>query len=137
MSEYEDYIWKRHADVYIGWEPPAQPGATTPDDDPVMRTAYVEQLLVAPAPYTLTWKHPRFGGTSTAQRRQLLHRRIRELRDHWVWLGETVSEGLWRTLRIRSFVYVRQDSPHAEVLIANLRRIIDVPSSHVDLEHLP
>lgn len=137
LEQYEDYLWSQGADVYIGWEPPAQEGATSPDSDDVMHTPYVDQVLLDQRSYPLQMNHPRYGSPSRDRRRLLLHRRMKELRDRWIWLGEIKSEGLWRYLHIRAFVYVRKDSPRAEAIAASLNRIVDVRPSEVHLGKQP
>jgi hypothetical protein len=55
--------------------------------------------------------------------RDALHQRMRELRDRWIWLGELEWPG-WELWRLKSFVYVRRDSPHLPRLLPPLRRIV-------------
>jgi hypothetical protein len=135
-DEYERVLWSRPADTYLGLEPPASVGSATPEEDPVMTSPYLAHLLSDQGPGALTWRRATFGPITMTERREFLHRRMRRLRDEWVWLGEDYSETLWAHLRIRLFVYVRRDSPFRDRLITALRPIADVPPEAVDLKHL-
>jgi hypothetical protein len=135
-EQYEQYLWSRDADVYIGWEPPASVGAASAADEPRMRTWYVAEHLLSPERYPLQWNHPRFAPMTTERRRDLLHSRMRELRDHWVWIGQIDSAVLRDALRLKSMVYVRADSPHVDALVAALQGIVSIPPDGVRLDQL-
>lgn len=137
-DQYEQLLWSRAADVYLSAEPPASPNDEQPDEDPVMATPYVTYLLSdASKVFSLTWEHPRFGPIATPARRLFLYRRMRRLRDDWVWVGEDPSLPLWRRLHFKLLVYVRRDSPFRDRLIAALRPIATIPPSAVNLNAHP
>lgn len=127
-EEREAYIWSRQIDVYIGYEPPAQPGAEQPEDDPQMKSQYVDQILMR---RELEKIEPRV----FIQDPQLLHSRMRELRDNWHLVGEISWFGRdwWQ---LKSFVYVRRDSPHKQKLIRELKKIIELEPHQVKLNDI-
>jgi hypothetical protein len=127
-EQREAYLWSRQLDVYVGYEPPAEPGKQRPEDDSRMKTPYVSQILMK---RKLTLIEPRM----FVQDPRLLHARMRELRDNWDLVGELDWPG-WGLWRLKSFVYVRRDSPNAAVLMAKLKGIVAVDPQHVDLEDL-
>lgn len=124
-AEREAYIWSRPIDVYVGFEPPAATGAQAPETDSQMRTWYVSENLLK---RKLTLVESRI----FVQDPQLLHSRMRELRDNWFWLGEINSPG-WNAWKLKSFVYVRRNSPNAELLISKLNTLIDIEPSQINL----
>jgi len=126
--EREAYIWSRPIDVYFGYEPPALPDAKGPEDDPRMRTAYVEQIL-------LRKKLKRVEARIMVQDPELLHARMRELRDHWILVGESDFPG-WRAWRLKHFVYVRRDSQFVSLLISKLNELITVKPDAIELNDL-
>jgi hypothetical protein len=135
-EQYDEILWSRPADVYIGSEPPATIGAGTDDDDPVMQSAYLRYLLSGNAStFTLGWLHPRFGPMQDAERRAFLHHTMRRLRDDWIWLGEDSSATMWARVHMRLFLYVRRTSPARERLITELKAVITTPAELVDLTH--
>ena len=126
----EAYLWSQGADVFVGFQPPATAGAERPEDDPVMDTAYISEALV----------ERRFGFVTDLNfpyEVDVLHSRMRELRDNWVWLGYTDWDNGWQGFRVRRFIYVRKDSPHRDVLIANLNPIIAATPAEIDLNFRP
>ncbi len=125
-EERERYLWSRDADVYLGFEPPAQPDAQTADEDPRMNTSYVTRVLIGRSMSLVSSR-------VFVQDRGLLHARMRELRDHWDWVGELEWPG-WQPLK--SFLYVRKSSPHAALLRDQLVRIIATTPERVDLNDL-
>lgn len=125
----EDYLWGRNPDVYIGFEPPANAGTRGPDNDPRMLSWYVAHNL-------LTRKLRTIEDRIFLQEPTLLHARMRELRDHWDWVGEIEWTG-WQALGVRSFVYVRKGSPYAAVLRAELQKIIDRTPDRINLDDQP
>jgi hypothetical protein len=127
-EQRESYLWGKHVDVYVGYEPPAEPGRQRPEDDPRMVTPYVSDILIK---RKLTLIEPR----TFVQDPQLLHTRMRELRDNWELVGEVDWPG-WRLWRLKSFVYVRRGSPHARALIARLKNIVAVEPHEIDLNDL-
>lgn len=116
QSEREAYFWGIPADVYIGYEPPAGSGAIRPEDDPVMRSPYVSEILLK---RKLTLIESRI----FVQDADLLHARMRRLRDDWILIGELDFPG-WQAWQLKSFAYVRRDSPNAAPLAEKLRKII-------------
>lgn len=127
-AEREAYIWSRSLDVYIGYEPPAQIGAQKAEDDAQMQTQYVSEILLKKK---LTLVESRV----FVQDAQLLHARMRELRDHWIFVGEIKWAG-WNDWKLKSFVYVRRDSPNAEPLISKLEDIIELEPSQINLNNV-
>jgi hypothetical protein len=61
----------------------------------------------------------------------LLHARMRELRDHWTWVGEIDWPGR-RVWRLRSFVYVRKGADSR--LRRSLEAIVDRSPEAVSLD---
>lgn len=131
-EQREQYIWSRNLDVYIGFEPPASPGAARAEDDPRMKTGYLNHLM----------QFYRTGGVVIIENRtfftrpELWHTRMRELRDNWVWLGEINWPG-WRISGLKSFAYVRRNSPHFDTLTPALKRLVVVKPERVDLNRKP
>jgi hypothetical protein len=127
LEERERDIWTRRLDVYIGFEPPAHPGAERADDDPRLQGRYGAALL-----------RPWFG---TVMERillndaDMLHRRMRGLRDRWIWVGDL---GLPRAggHGLKAFAYVRRDSPYARLLLRELEKIVVRRARDVDLDAL-
>lgn len=123
-SEREQYIWGRHADVYVGFEPPALLSADDARGDPQMRTYYVSTILMK---RSLKLIESRI----ILQDPTLLAARMRRLRDDWSLIGELDypdSNGL------RSFLYVRRDSPFADRLTSSLRSIVKNTPDQIDLD---
>lgn len=123
-EQREDYLWSRRADVYVGFEPPLESGGQEKGMEGNQET-YVSRVLLHRKLVTIEDR-------IFVQQPELLSRRMKELRDHWYWLGELDWPG-WRMWEIKSFVYVRKDSPYAEILRAKLQRIITIPPERVDL----
>lgn len=116
IYDREKYIFGSHPDVYIGPEPPAQAGATGCADDPSIATAFVQNVLLAPDRYGEGRAYFRtYGHLSAKERCDLLHYRMRELRDNWDYLGEAPYP-VPAPPDYTTFVYVRRASPyHAEL----------------------
>jgi hypothetical protein len=112
-AERERYVWSRAPDVYLGYEPPASAGTESAAADQVMRTPYVADILMKRRLFTIEDR-------IFVQDEALLHARMRELRDHWIWLGEMEWPG-WRLWRLKSFVYVRKT---ANPLLAGRLRVL-------------
>jgi arabinofuranosyltransferase len=127
-SERETYIWSRPIDVYVGFEPPAQAGAQSPENDSQMKTEYVSEILLK---RKLTLVESRV----FIQDPQMLHQRMRELRDNWYLLGETQSP-MWKAWKLKSFIYVRRNSPNAQLLISKLKSIIELEPSQINLNDI-
>lgn len=131
-EEREQYIWSRNPDVYIGFEPPASPGAARAEEDSRMKTGYLNHLM----------HFHRTGGVVIIENRtfltrpELWHMRMRELRDNWVWLGEINWPG-WRISGLKSFVYVRGNSPHFDTLAPALKQLVAAEPERVDLNRTP
>jgi len=127
-EQRETYLWSRQVDVYVGFEPPAELGKQRPEDDSRMKTPYVSQILMK---RKLTLIEPRM----FVQDPQLLHSRMRELRDNWNLVGELDWPG-WELWKLKSFVYVRRGSPHAAELMAKLNDIVALEPQDIDLDNL-
>ena len=67
---------------------------------------------------------------------ELLYARMAELRDRWDLVGEINWLG-WRIWQLRSFVYVRKQSPFRSTLVSALDGIVDVGPAEIDLTHPP
>jgi hypothetical protein len=111
----EEYIWGRRPDVYIGPELPATAGAASCGGDPLIGIAYVQDVLLDPDRYRVSGYTKSYGHLTKADRCDLLHSRMRQLRDHYEYLGELpfpehTSKGY------TTFAYVRADSPHRREL---------------------
>lgn len=126
-EQREEYLWSRQADVYVGFEPPAQADIQRPEDDPRMDTLYVTRLM---------GRERNVPNQNYLKEPEILHFRMRELRDNWHLLGETESPN-WKWLGLKSFVYVRKDSPHFERLASSLRPIVSVEPDEIDLDRPP
>jgi hypothetical protein len=126
--EREQYIWSRPLDVYVGYEPPAQIGAETPEEDPQMKTQYVSEILLH---HQLKLIESRI----FVQDPQLLHSRMRELRDNWYLVGEMDWDG-WDAWKIKSFIYVKRNSPFATQLISSLNTIIKNKPEQINLNDI-
>lgn len=122
--ERERYLWSRDADVFIGFQPPATDGATSPNHDPIMNTPYVAQSIVG---------RPVSGISRRVfvQDPEILHSRMRELRDRWYLLGE-IESPLWSYMRLKTFAYVRKNSPHFGVLVERFRTIVVRAPDEID-----
>lgn len=125
-EERERYLWSQNADVYIGYEPPAASEAQTPESDMNLHSAYVNNVLLAP-----TFSSP-IGARMFVQEPAFLYSRMKELRDNWYWVGEVEWPGrqVWK---LKSFVYVRKDSPYFDVLVSSLEDIVARPPNQITL----
>ncbi|HMJ07628.1 MAG TPA: hypothetical protein VK468_01400 [Pyrinomonadaceae bacterium] len=126
-AEKENYLWSRRTDVYVGYEPPAgiEPDAS---DDRVMQSQYVSKILLQ---RQLTLVESRI----FVQDPDLLRYRMMELRDDWYFLGEMDWPG-WHAWKLKSFIYVRKDSPYAQQLITSLQNIVIHTPAEVDLNDI-
>ena len=114
--ERETYIWGREPDVYIGPEPPASPGATGCVDDPSIETRFVQRVLLAPDRYGEGKAYFRtYGHLGSRERCDLVHFRMRELRDRWDYKGE-VPFPVPAPPEYTTFIYVRRSSPYGAEL---------------------
>ena len=128
MSEREAYIWSRPIDVYLGSDPPATADATSYDDDPRMKSRYVSESLLG---RSLTLVESRI----YLKDPEALHSRMRELRDNWQFMGEMDWPGR-KAWKLKSFLYVRKDSPNASLLISKLEPLISIPADRVELDDM-
>jgi hypothetical protein len=128
LEERESYIWSRPIDVYVGYEPPAEENTSLPENDQTMKSRYVSEAL-------MQRKLELIESRIFVQDPQLLHSRLRELRDNWYFLGETQSPN-WDNGDLKSFIYVRRDSPNAQLLITKLKNIIDVQPKDLNLNNI-
>ena len=113
----------------MGYEPPAAPGALGPSDDDRMKSAYVSQILMRKPLITIESR-------IFVQEPELLHARMRELRDRWYWIGEVEWPG-WRLWHLKSFIYVRRDSKNAARLIEHLGGVVKLEPDKVRLDDIP
>lgn len=125
-EQREEYIWKSPADVYIGYEPPASEGTKSPGEDPRMGSSYVVQSLMGR-------KLQLIESRIFVQDPDLLHARMRELRNNWELVGEINWPG-WKSWRLKSFVYIRRTSPSRAGLRDKLSKIVDWPPGQIDFD---
>lgn len=119
--EREEYIWGKRPDVYLGPVPPASAGAGSAAQDPRIESTYVDTVLLQRAPFA---EYRRiFEPLSPEERREVLHQRMRELRDHWVAVGE-IPYPFPHPPEYTHFIYVRRDSPFAAELIRELEPLV-------------
>ncbi|MEA2626356.1 MAG: hypothetical protein QOD06_2401, partial [Candidatus Binatota bacterium] len=109
----ERYVWTRRADVYIGHEPPATSGTSRSEDDPNFQSPYIKWMMTRPLSFVEDRMYLQDPG--------LLYARMRELRDHWVLVGQ--REWPLDRFGIKVFLYVRRDSANADILMRELRSI--------------
>ena len=128
--EREEYLWSQELDLYIGFEPQASANATGPSEDSRMMSAYVRMCLqnnTRDATYLRVF----------AQTPELLHLRMRELRDNWTLLGQLGSVEYWKNAwNLKVFAYVRRDSEHAEPITRALEPLIEIAPSDVSLNEV-
>jgi hypothetical protein len=127
-EERDQYIWTTHPDVYVGYEPPALTDSARPEQEPRMTTAYVSRVLLNRKPSPIEDR-------IFARTAPLLHQRMLELRKNWVLVGEVNWPG-WRIWKLKSFIYVRKESPHAEALVESLQSIVSIAPAQIDLDNL-
>ena len=122
--EREEYIWGANPDVYIGLQPPAGPGATSCADDPVIRSSYVRNVLLDEGRFNIyrAYLHA-YGDISSEELCEVLHLRMRELRDRWTFLGE-LPYPVPVPPEFTTFAYVRSGSPYHDRLVAALNPIL-------------
>jgi hypothetical protein len=127
LAEREAYMWAAAPQVYIGYEPPATVGCNAPDVDAIMRTPYVARVLL---------KRPLLALEDRIflQDAALLHQRMRELRDHWDWVGEIEWPG-WGLWHLKSFAYVRKDASPS--LHAAVNTLVARHPAEVVLDNIP
>ncbi len=127
-AEREAYLWSRSADIYIGYEPPATEGASDLASDPKMNSRYVSAVLIK-RPLTLVESR------IFVQDPDLLHERMRRLRDDWDLLGELEWPG-WKAWKLKSFIYVRRNSPYEGLVISRIKPLVRYAPEQVDLDDL-
>jgi hypothetical protein len=93
-----------------------------------MTTAYVSRVLLNRKPSPIEDR-------IFARTAPLLHQRMLELRKNWVLVGEVNWPG-WRIWKLKSFIYVRKESPHAEALVESLQSIVSIAPAQIDLDNL-
>jgi hypothetical protein len=130
--EREAYIWGQDPDVYIGIEPPAGSGSTSCSDDSVVQSRYVQEVLLGEDRTHINGAYFHiYGEISPEDLCEILHSRMRELRDRWQLLGE-VPYPVPVPPEFTTFAYVRTDSPHYEKLAAALEPIIGRKPHQID-----
>ncbi len=127
-EEREAYVWAQAPDVYIGFEPPASPGAEKKEDEPLMEKGYVLDSLIRRR-RTRVVDVRLFGANA-----DIVHSRMRELRDGWHLVGLAVDSLYWeRAWGLWLFAYVRRDSPHFDLLVETVRKVVDRTPDEIDL----
>lgn len=129
----EEYIWGANPDVYLGPVPPASPGAATGREDPLVQSVYVQDVLLK----TISFASYRriLGRLSYDERLEALHFRMRELRDHWIAVGE-VPYPFPIPKEYTHFLYVRANSPFADKLVTELDRVVTRRMDEIDFDDL-
>ena len=127
LAEREAYMWASAPQVYIGYEPPASAGCNAPELDAIMRTPYVARILLKRPLVTIEDR-------IFLQDADLLHQRMRELRDHWDWVGEIEWPG-WGLWHLKSFAYVRKDASPS--LHAAMNTLVARHPTEVVLDNVP
>lgn len=127
LQEREQYLWTRKVDVYIGYEPQASPGNLDAQDDPVMQTPYVKNILIG---RQLTLIENRI----FVQDPTLLHNRMQVLRDQYYLVGEIDWPG-YQAWGLKSFAYVRKDSQYFDTLVSALHKIIYIEPAQINLDN--
>ncbi|WP_420587382.1 hypothetical protein [Ruegeria sp.] len=131
--EREQYIWGSDPDVYLGPVPAASAGAESGRDDPLVQSEYAQNILLQPVIFA---SYERFMGKMTYDERlEMLHVRMRELRDRWIAVGE-IPYPYPSLEEYTHFLYVRRDSPHADRLVDELGRITTRPIENIDFDNL-
>ncbi len=129
--EREEYMWGSNPDVYLGPVPPATPGAETGADDPLIDSTYIQSVLLNQVPFV---EYARIVRDMTyEEQRDVLHYRMRELRDNWVAVGE-IPYPFPGGDSYTHFLYVREASPHAAALITELEKITTRALSEIDFD---
>ena len=128
--EREEYMWSRELDLYIGFEPPASLGEAAWHRDPSMRSPYVEVCLKKEARDATSLR-------TFAQTPELLHLRMRELRDNWRLVGQLAPVSYWdKAWGLKYFAYVRSDSPLADEIAEALGELIEIEPKDIDLSSI-
>jgi hypothetical protein len=86
-----------------------------------MQTSYAQTVLLRPltfGPYMRT-----YGRLTPDERCAVVHARLRELRDHWSFLGE-IPYPAPIVPEYTHFAFVRTDSPYHDILVAALTPLI-------------
>jgi hypothetical protein len=117
-EQREEYVWRQHPDVYIGYEPPSRSGSLDAEKDARTYPHYVDRLITHKR---VTIEDRTFAATPT-----LLHQRMARLRDEWICIGAVNWPG-WKLWGFKYLLYVRRDSEHADVLTKELKSVVDEP----------
>ncbi len=109
IDEVWDYLEAQEPDLVFSIFPPASPGATGPDDDPVFANPLIQATLDGRASALFRyWDRDRLA--------EMFHREMRTVRDTCEFgaayrLGDGWGTPWW------ILVYVRRDSPHRDALL--------------------
>jgi len=127
----EKYVWGRQPDVYLGPAIPATPGSRNHTEDPLLQSLYMRRVFLE----RITFVEYRriYAGLSQEEQREVLHFRMRELRDHWLFLGE-IPYPFPAPAEYTHFVYVRKDSPHSELLVRELEPLVFRNPDEIDFD---
>jgi hypothetical protein len=117
--ERETYLWSKKADVYVGPEPQASPGAADCGTDPIMKSAYGTEVLLSEARLKKAYFRI-YGHLSDEEICASVHHRMRILRDDYTLVGE-IPFPAPSPPSFTTFAYVRRDSPHHQTLVDALR----------------
>ena len=117
----EKYIWSKMPDVYLGPTPPATPGSRNYTDEPLFESTYMRRVFLE----RITFIEYRriYAGLSQEQLQEVLHFRMRELRDHWLFLGE-IPYPFPAPPEYTHFVYVRKETPYLDLLVRELEPLV-------------
>jgi hypothetical protein len=99
--------------------------------DPRVGSLYVQKVLLERAPFS---EYRRIhAGRTPRERRDVLHARMRELRDRYTCVGE-VPYPFPGPAEYTHFVYVRRDSPFAAALVHELEPLVHRRIDDFDFE---
>jgi hypothetical protein len=127
--EREAYIWGSNPDVYLGPVPPAGKGFDEGTNDPVVQSAYAQNVLLNQVMFK---SYSRFiSDLPHSARLEVLHVRMRELRDNWIAVGE-IPYPFPPVPEYTHFLYVRKDSPFADNLVGALSQVVTRKLEEVD-----
>jgi hypothetical protein len=117
----EQYIWGSRPDVYLGPTLPATGSCQEPEEEPLFESRYMKRVFLE----RVVFRGYRriYGQLSQDDLREVLHFRMRELRDNWLFLGE-IPYPFPAPPEYTHFIYVRADSPHAQQLVTELEPLV-------------
>ncbi|REJ76256.1 MAG: hypothetical protein DWQ47_11625 [Acidobacteria bacterium] len=132
VEEREKYIWGTNPDVYIGPEPPASGGATNCESEPLVSSEYLKKVLLYEDRFQVMTQYLSvYGRLSPSEQCEIIHMRMRELRDNWEMLGEFPHPAP-QPSEYTTFVYVRKESPYKKRLTTALTTLVTNEPEDID-----